>query len=258
MSVPDLCFALPPSVGEKNVKMLAREFALILYEAGFTTVVPVTSYDALERSLLSGEIHAAWGPPMVCARVQEAGGRVVFRALRNGSPTYRSALLCRAHDDLKLEEIGRLGLRRLRAAWVDKMSMGGYIMPRHHLRSRGIDLDQAFESESTFGSYEACFESVMSCESDVTASYVNGRGAGYVEICGHDAHHLRVFAYSDEFSNDGVIVSPKAQDAEDIAARLHRLVANPNHRGIFCRALSVDDIETPPEGAYRPLLALQH
>lgn len=253
----DLCFALPPSLGAQNVRALARQFAAILYEAGFSTVMPVSSYETLERSLLSGEIHAAWGPPMVCARVQSAGGSVALRAVRYGCSVYRSALLCRSHDDLKLEEVGSLGLRRLRAVWVDPHSMGGYVMPRHHLRSRGIDLTQAFEQESILGSYEACFEAVMSCEADVTASYANARGVGYVEICGEEAYHLRVFAYTEECSNDGVVVSPKVSANDDVLNRLATLVANPAHRQVFCAALNVDDVEVPPANAYRPLLALQ-
>ncbi len=252
-----LCFALPPSLGAKNVRTLARQFAAILYEAGFSTVVPVDSYETLERRLLSGEIHAAWGPPMVCARVQEAGGSVVFRAVRYGASVYRSALLCRSHDDLKIEEVGSIGLRRLRAVWVDPQSMGGYVMPRHHLRARGIDLVQAFEQESVLGSYEACFEAVMACEADVTASYANARGVGYVEVCKEEAHHLRVFAYTEECSNDGVVVSPVVAGNDDVSHRLASLAANPAHRQVFCAALAVDDVEVPPPDAYRPLLALQ-
>ena len=55
----------------------------------------------------------------------------------------------------------------------------------------------------------------------------------------------------------GVVVSPKAAGNNDVAQRLANLVANPAHRQIFCAALNVDDVETPPEDAYRPLLALQ-
>jgi len=255
--VPNLCFALPPSLGAQNVKTLARQFAAILYDVGFSTVVPISSYENLERSLLNGEIDAAWGPPMVCARVEEAGGSVALRAVRYGCSVYRSALLCRSHDDLKLEEMGVHGLRQLRAVWVDAHSMGGYIMPRHHLRSKGIDLASAFERETVLGSYEACFEAVISCEADVTASYANGRGVGYVEICKEEAYHLRVFAYSDECPNDGVIVSPAAAKRGDVAERLARLIENPAHRQVFCSALDVDDVEIPPVSAYRSILALQ-
>ncbi len=253
----DLCFGLPPSLGAQNVRTLARDFAAILYEAGFSTVVPFSSYENIERSLLSGEIHAAWGPPMVCARVQEAGGVVALRAIRYGANTYRSALLCRSHDDLKLEELGSPGLRRLRAVWVDTDSMGGYIMPRHHLRSKGIVLHDAFDEQDVLGSYEACFKAVIACEADVTASYANARGVGYVEICGENAHHLRAFAYSEECSNDGVVISPKAAKDSLVKDQLDKLMNHPTHRKVFCAALNVDDLEKPPEYAYRPLLALQ-
>jgi phosphonate transport system substrate-binding protein len=253
-----LCFALPPSLGAQNVRTLAREFAGVLYEAGFSTVVPINSYELLERSLLNGEVHAAWGPPMVCARIEEAGGAVVLRALRNGSDSYRSALLCRSQDDLRVEELGRKDRRRLRAVWVDQHSMAGHLMPRHHLRSLGIDLAQAFESESFLGSYEACFDAVIECRADITASYANARGIGYVELCKDEAYHLRTCAYTAECPNDGVVVSPSAKGLEhDIRGRLTRLLSMSAHRGIFCAALGVDDMDEPPAKTYVGLLRLQ-
>ena len=253
-----LCFALPPSLGTDTVRTLAREFAAVLYEAGFATVVPVSSYELLERGLLSGDMHAAWGPPMVCARVEQAGGAVALRAIRNGSTSYRSVLVCRAHDDLTLEEIGQHGLRKLRAVWVDEHSMGGYILPRHHLRSQHIDLATAFESERLLGSYKACFEAVMGCDADITASYANARGLGYVEICSDNAHHLRTISYTAECSNDGVVVSPAAlASSVDVFSRLATMMQSPSHRAIFCAAFNVDDLAPPPKGSYRNLLELQ-
>ncbi len=252
-----LCFALPPSLGAENVRTLAREFAAVLYEAGFETVVPVASYELLERGLLSGEVHAAWGPPLVCARVEEAGGAVVLRAVRSGSVTYRSALVCRSHDDIAMEEIGQLGLRKLRAVWVDKNSMGGYVLARHHLRTEGIDLSQAFESEKLLGSYEACFDAVMECDADITASYANGRGLGYVQLCAGSAHQLRTISYTDDCSNDGVIISPEAvKSSIDVFARLDELMKKPATHAIICGAFDVDDLAPPPSGSYRALLDL--
>ncbi len=237
----------------RNVRALARQFAGVLYEAGFSTVVPVNSYELLERSLLAGEVHAAWGPPMVCARVEDAGGNVVLRALRNGSASYRSALLCRSNDNLQLDNIGA---RRLRAVWVDKHSMGGYIMPRHHLRSLGVDMSK-LESETLLGSYEACFHALMECDADITASYANAKGIGYVELCKDEAFHLRTFAYTAECPNDGVIVSPRATGEDlGIRERFAKLLAQPEHRAIFCTSLGVDDMEEPPRGSYRALLKL--
>jgi ABC-type phosphate/phosphonate transport system substrate-binding protein len=255
--VSGLCFALPPSLGSENVRALAREFASVLYEAGFETVVPVRSYELLERALLSGEVHAAWGPPMVCAQIEEAGGKVALRAVRSGSVSYRSALVCRSHDDLALDEIGQLGLRKLRAVWVDKYSMGGYVLPRHHLRTLGVDLDQAFESEKLLGSYEACFDAVMECDADITASFANARGLGYVQLCTANAHQLRTISYTTECSNDGVIVSPAAVASSlDVFARLSELMKSPAKHAIICGAFDVDDLAPPPPGSYRGLLSL--
>lgn len=239
------------------MRTLAREFAAVLYEAGFATVVPVSSYQLLERGLLSGDMHAAWGPPMVCARVEQAGGVVALRAVRSGSISYRSALVCRAHDDLAIEEVGQLGLRKLRAVWVDEHSMGGYVLPRHQLRSQGVDFATAFESERLLGSYEACFEAVMGCDADITASYANAGGLGYVEICPENAYQLRTISYTAECSNDGVVVSPAAVASHvDVFARLTALMENPGHRAIFCAAFNVDDLAPPPLGSYSNLLGL--
>ena len=243
-------------MGMDNARDLARQFAAVLYDVGFTTVVPVKSYELLERSLLSGDVHAAWGPPMVCARLEGAGAEIALSAVRNGSTSYRSALICRAHDDLSIAEIGQRGLRRLRAVWVDEHSMGGCVLARHHLRAQGIDLATAFESEKMLGSYKACFEAVMDCDADITASYANARGLGYVEICGGHAYHLRTLAYTAECQNDGVVISPTVKDTRDIKARFASLLENPGHRAIFCEALNVDDLTTPAPGAYRNLLPL--
>jgi ABC-type phosphate/phosphonate transport system substrate-binding protein len=239
------------------VRTLARQFADVLYEAGFETVVPVKSYELVERSLLHGDVDAAWGPPMVCARVEQAGGAVALRGIRHGSTTYRSVLLCRSHDDLTIDELGRPGLRRLRACWVDRWSMAGCIMPRHHLRSLGIDLEAAFSREEYLGSYEACFTELINCDADITASYANARGIGYVEMCGADAYQLRTLAYTAECPNDGVVVSPSAvQRHPEIFARLGSLLSDQHKREVLAASLDVDDFEQPPRGSYLGLLNL--
>lgn len=252
------CFALPPSLGWEPVKELARRFADLLYAAGFDTVVPYKSYEGLEQALLSGEVDAAWGPPIVCARVESAGGPVAMRAVRYGSVTYRSVLICRAHDDLDLRELGQPGGRLVRAVWVDQWSMGGYILPRYHLRSRGIDLEEAFEEEQTLGSYEACFRELLEGDADLTASFASRRGLGYVEICGDESFQLRTLAYTEECPNDGVILSPAI--GEDRAARLRQglqtLVSDPQKKQVLAAVFDVDDFDVPIPGTYSPLLSL--
>lgn len=254
-SAPGFRFALPPSLGEGPVRELARRFADVLYGAGFTTVVPMKGYAQLERALLDGEVDAAWGPPIVCARVEAAGGRVVLRAVRYGATTYRSVLVCREGDPLDLRTLGSTD-RTLRAAWVDEWSMGGYVLPRHHLRSRGIDLATAFEEERLLGSYAACLEQVLELEADVTAIYANRRGLGYQDICGERAFELRTLAYTAESPNDGVVISPRLDPAiaDELVGGLHRLIAHPTSLGVLAETFEVDGFDQPVPGTYSPLL----
>src|SRR4051794_40923068 len=110
---------LPPSLGRDSMRARARELAALLYDAGFAMVATSESYSQLEERLGSGEADAAWGPPLVCARLEQQGGRVALRALRDGAATYRAVLVSRAQDSLNLSEPARVK-RRPRAAWVDK------------------------------------------------------------------------------------------------------------------------------------------
>lgn len=250
-------FALPPSLGTDPVRELARRFADVLYAAGFSMVVPMRTYEQLEQALLSGEVDAAWGPPIVCARVEEAGGQAVLRAVRYGAVTYRSVLICRTSDTLDLRQLGSGG-RAARAVWVDARSMAGFILPRHHLRARGIDFQRAFLSERLLGSYAACFQAVLRGDADITASFASRRGLGYMDLCRDRAFELRTLGYTDEAPNDAVVLSPQL-GPEQIAALvggLHRLISHAGSLAVLTSTFGVDSFDRPPAGTYSPLLSL--
>jgi phosphonate transport system substrate-binding protein len=249
-------FALPPSLGDGPVKELAIRFADVLFGAGFSTVVPTRSYEHLEQALLDGEVDAAWGPPIVCARVEAGGGRVVLRAVRYGAVTYRAVLVCRASDPLDLRTLHKEG-RTLRAAWVDRWSMGGYVLPRHHLRTRGLDLAIVLDDERLLGSYAACLDEVLELGAEITATFANRRGLGYTAICGARASELRTLAYTDESPNDGVVLSPKLTKAaaDRLVRGLHGLIAQPASQAVLAATFTVDGFDQPPPGTYSPLLS---
>ena len=251
-------FGLPPSLGRDPVRELAREFADLLFDAGFTTVIPYASYEELERSLLDGEVDAAWGPPVVCAKVEENAGTVALRAVRDGSTSYRSVLICRQNDPIEIARIGQPGARRPRAVWVDEWSMAGYLMPRAHLARAGVNLETAFSEERTMGSYDDCFAEVLDGEADITASYVGRRGAGYVELCGNSAYLLRVLAYTDECPNDAVVLAPQLAEERKLRLEsgLRNLVETPAAHKILTSMFDVDDFDRPPAGTYAPLVRL--
>jgi ABC-type phosphate/phosphonate transport system substrate-binding protein len=251
-------FGLPPSLGFEPVKELAREFADVLFDGGFTQVVPFPSYEDLEQSLLGGETDAAWGPPIVCARVETNGGSVPFRAVRDGATSYRSVLICRQNDPIELERLGQIGARKPRAVWVDEWSMAGYILPRHYLESSGVDPEAAFSEQRMMGSYEACFNELLDGEADLTASYANRRGTAYVELCGNSAHLFRVLCYTDASPNDAVVIAPQVDTArkKEVEAGLRGLIRTPKALQVLASMFDIDGFDEPPPGSYQALAAL--
>ena len=251
---------LPPSLGRESMRARARELAALLYDAGFGMVATSETYSQLEERLVTGEADAAWGPPLVCARLEQQGGRVALRALRDGAAVYRAVLVARAQDSLNLAEPGKVR-RRPRAAWVDRHSMAGYVLPRAFLRSLGLDLNKFLVDEQLLGSYEMCIESVLEGRTDLTSTFAgpgDTLGDGFVAIAGRRASDLRAVAYTAECPNDGVVLSPKLEpaSADAMLGALKKLVAEPPARSVLASAFNVTGFETPEPGTYLPLLAL--
>lgn len=243
-----MSFALPPSLGTGHAKELAKEFAMVLYEAGFETILPCATYQQLASALIEGEVDVAWTPPLICAEVEEMGGKALLQAVRQMSTTYRSALVCRATDSIDLENLKSLGSRQVRVAWVDKRSMGGYLLPRRHLAQMGIDAGSIFEKEIYAGSYSACLNLLLDCEVDVTASFANARGLGYAELLPDEAHHIRTFAYTPECPNDALVWSPKSvHEPAAIKVGIEELMKHPSHRKTLAKALEVDALIAPTQ-----------
>lgn len=254
----ELVFALPPSMGLASIRPIARELADLLSGVGFSTIWPTRSYAQLEAALASGEAHAAWAPPGVCARAEALGGDILFRAVRGGATAYRAALLCRGERSIDLKRLDAMsGIAPIRAAWVDPHSLAGYVMPRHYLRERGADLQETFD-ETVLGSYQACFDAVLEGDADLTASYVGRRGSGYIDLLGNAAAELRVLAWTDEIPNDGVVVSPALDPAlgRDVGDALSAAFRNIRLADKLALAFDADGFDLPAPGTYAELLPL--
>jgi phosphonate transport system substrate-binding protein len=248
-------FGLPPSLGTGPVWALAREFAELLYDVGFSTVVPYKTYQALETAVLDGSIDAAWGPPLTCARVEGVGGTIALRAVRGGATTYRAALVSRTQDTFEISTLGQ-GTFRPRVAWVEETSVGGYLLPRAYLRGAGIDLDSAFLNQRMLGSYSACIDALFEFESDLTAVFV--RNSDFAGTWRERAQRLRVIGYTDESPNDGVVISPRCSDerSEALLRGIEHLIGNPASRTVLMSMFTTDGFDVPPKGTYAPILAL--
>ncbi|HVE82935.1 MAG TPA: PhnD/SsuA/transferrin family substrate-binding protein, partial [Myxococcales bacterium] len=136
-------FGLSSSLGpeaRERAPQLERFFAQALGKLAEVSIAP--SYDALGKDVLSGKLDAAWAPPFVCARLEAMGTKVAARGVRRGSAVYRGALVCRASRPLTLDR-----LEGAKAAWVDRDSVSGYLLPLALLRTRGLDPSKVFFSQ---------------------------------------------------------------------------------------------------------------
>ncbi|MEO7092806.1 MAG: PhnD/SsuA/transferrin family substrate-binding protein, partial [Polyangiales bacterium] len=160
----------PPSLGKAKASARAELVSSALgseldAEVGIEVA---TSYGDLERRALASEAHVVWAPTSVCARL-EPTARAIFKVVRHGLSTYRSALVARRDDRLTMER-----LTGTRAAWVDPLSFGGYVLVADHLRRRGLDPERTFSSQTYYGSHPAALQAVADGKADVAAMTISG------------------------------------------------------------------------------------
>jgi len=251
-------FGLPPSMGdESRLQAAPLELFLARTLGKLVEVAVAPTYDALGKEVLSGKTDAAWVPPFVCARLEAMGSRVVARGVRRGSAVYRGALVCRADQPLELDR-----LEGVRAAWVDRDSVSGYLLPLALLRTRGLELGKVFFSQHFAGSFRAAVEAVLAKEADVASVYAAPPSAGtgtaatgLEEILPGRSSELRVLAFTDEAPNDGVVcsmsLSPERMSAlEKVVLGMHE---TPDGAALLRDLFHAERFEPAPRLGYRAL-----
>ncbi|MBS2030928.1 MAG: phosphate/phosphite/phosphonate ABC transporter substrate-binding protein [Deltaproteobacteria bacterium] len=253
-----LPFGLPPSMGQEHAARRARRLEAYLGNvlAREVVVKVAASYESLEKDLLSGAVTAAWGPPFVCARTEAYGGRGLVRGIRDGSATYRSAIIALKARKLTLESEG------LKAAWVDRDSTAGYLLPQALLRDRGMHGWKKFTEERFAGSYRAAVEDVLAGRADLTAVWASGEKSAPAtalgELVGPRAGEFEVLAYSRESPNDGVVLSSKSDDPTAAALERAFLTMHEDAEGLgmLAEVFQAERFEPAPRGSYRALYDL--
>jgi phosphonate transport system substrate-binding protein len=201
-----LRFAVPPTLGDVHTRAPALEAYLSEALGRPSEVVVPGSYESLAKDLLGGKVDAAWAPPFVCARIEAMGVRVLVRGVRNGASTYRAAVVCRSNANITKDT-----LQGTSAAWSDRDSVGGYLLPMAWLREQGHDPAKLFSKQEFVGSYKAALEQVATGAVDVTSLFApsknGGASTGISEVWPGQEQSFRVLTYTDESPNDGVAVA---------------------------------------------------
>ncbi|MGZ6028201.1 MAG: phosphate/phosphite/phosphonate ABC transporter substrate-binding protein [Myxococcaceae bacterium] len=249
-------FGLPPSLpvapGPGAVGRLTRVLSGIVGRPARLVTVP--EYDALTEALRRGELDGAWAPPLVAARAEALGARVLARPLRRGSVRSRSALLVRSDSALQLETLGGTT-----AAWVDRCSLAGHLLPMAWLRERGLDPARLFAHQLFLGSYQAALEALLEGDADVAALFAPPEGHdlrhAVEEVAPGRARDVRVLACTMAALHDAWVVAPHVPIAE--AVRLERgLLAIreiPEGTTLLRDVLRAERLERAPELGHREL-----
>lgn len=253
-------FLVPPSVGVSRAQARGELLQRALtQELGEPVRVEVAEdYASLAEDALAGRAELVWAPAAVCAELEERA-RAVFRVVRHGRSTYRSALVARRADRLSLTRLGGT-----RAAWVDPLSLGGGRLVLHHLRKLGIDPDATFGSQAYLGTHPAALAAVIERSADVAALSVDGPLDEHVvealELHGGRvaATELALITVTDAAPNDALVLTD-ALDASRAEALLDRVFPRgeptPRPRSL-CLAMEAEAFERARPGEYAALRAI--
>lgn len=251
-------FGLPPSLGSSMARERAERLGAFI-ERALARKVEVgvaASYEALAKDLLAGRADAVWAPPFVCARVEAMGVRVLARGVRRGRSSYRSALVTRAGEGLTLET-----LHGKRVAWVDRDSVGGYLLPAAYLKAKGFEPAKGFASQHFTGSYKAALEAVLEGTADVASVFCPPESTGLTYADGAEVvlpgkgPAFSLIAYTEEAPNDGVPVGMGVPP--EVVSQLERallgLHESEEGRRLLDELFTAERFEPAPRMGYRAL-----
>ena len=251
-------FGLPPSLPVAPVPGATGRLTRVL--SGIVgrqvSVVVFPDYDALTDAIRRGEVDAAWAPPLVAARAEALGARLLVRPLRRGSVRSRSALLVRTDSALQLETLGGTT-----AAWVDRSSLAGHLLPMAWLRERGLEPWRLFGQQLFLGSYQASLEALLGGEADVAGLFAPPEGhdlrQSVEEVAAGRAADVRVLACTMPALHDAWLVAPHVSVPE--ALRLERGLVSvrelPEGTALLRDVVRAERLERAPELGHRELFA---
>ncbi len=250
---------MPPSLGP--IKAAARAELLeraLTSELGEPVRIEVaSSYGQMVERVRQRVADLAWAPAAVVAQI-EGLALAIFKVVRNGASIYRSAIVARRDEPLTIEQ-----LRGTRAAWVDPLSLGGYLLAVDCLRRRGLDPDRTFRSQTFHGSHPAALQAVLRRDADVAALTIVGAGEqdlrrGLQMHVGVDHRDFVMLAISEVAPTDALLLTNRLTQAhaDRIVARLFSPTKRRRAPSFLLSALEAEAFEVAAPSEYAPLLRI--
>jgi phosphonate transport system substrate-binding protein len=246
---------LPPSVGEARARARAEllDQSLRADLAEPVKVEVARDYTELADRAM-GDADLVWMPPTICARL-EPKVRTLYKCQRYGRTTYRSALVVSAGSATSIES-----LKGKRIAWVDRLSVGGYLLALAELKRAGIDPERDLAGQSFLGSYPDAMNEVLEGRAYATAVTVREDSATAVRDAlasygGRRAAELLVaIKVTGESPNDALVITRGLDEkrAEKLEKRVFER-EGARARAALCLALDTEGFVRAREGEYGAL-----
>lgn len=250
---------LPPSVGVARARARGEllESSLAIEMGEPVKVDVATDYGAITSAVRDASAEFVWAPAAVVAEVEDRA-RAIFKTVREGRSSYHSALVAPREAHLTLERL--LGKR---AAWVDALSIGGYLLAKQHLEGRGVALASTFASQVFVGTHPAALEAVLDGRADVAAISVPSNDPEHVAqaLSLHagraGALRLEAIAITRAAPNDALLLT-RALDANKADALIARVFPTTGRgkSAALCLAMEAEGFERAQPGEYGKLLPL--
>ena len=246
-----------PETSDRARRDVDDLLALVGAKAGAEiAATPLPSYDRVTQLMHHGEIDLAWLSPIPFIALLRTGAIEPLASPQRGGTHYHGAIIVRA--DAEVGDLAMLAGKR--AAWVDRYSAAGFVVPRIELAKAGLDVKKAFGSQEFLGSHAAVARAVAGGAADFGATFV--RLAPNFAVVGGPwqddpelERRLRIFATFGEIPPD-VIAARKSIDAgvrDRVRAALLGLVKEPRGRELVAAVFGAEGLFVPNTANYESL-----
>lgn len=236
--IAEICDLATVATGEKFVPQFAE------------------SYRDLAATLKSGKTGLAWMPPIPAVELEDNGAAFVLALpARKGQATYHSALITRKGAAKSLEECKGRSI-----VWVDQESASGYVIPRLHLASLGIDAGTFFSREIFAKTHMGVVDAVLAGRADVGATYCNFEpgsknlaNAAWTDFDGNNARAIEMLSSTGAIPNDAIVGTSKLPLPLRASVTRFLLELSPRGKQLFEQFLRATEFRVSRPGHFEPL-----
>ena len=217
--------------------------------------VLTSSYAELTAAIREGEVGLAWLPPVPTIELETRNAASVLAIpSRRGATIYHAAFITRRGGPKTLAE-----LRGRRAAWVQRDSAAGYLVPRMHLAAQGFDVLRFFARELFVHSHSGVVDAVVNGDADVGATFCGVDGTGKVirsawqDEAGNNLRPIEALATMGPIPNDALVAASEVPAGARASLTRWLLTLDGRAKDIFERLLGSGDFRVPAPNHYEML-----